>query len=51
MLEDSIVPGYTRKSKSKGSEGGDNLFEDDNSSLVDTDITQLHDPQSTIKHI
>ncbi len=48
LLQDSIVPGYTRKSKSEGSEEGGDSFEADDDSSVDTDITQLHDLRTNI---
>ena len=44
-LGDSMVTGDTRKSKSEGSEEGDDPYGEDDESSVDTDSTQLHVPR------
>lgn len=45
-LEDSLIIDDIRKSKNEDSEKDENLFEDDDESSVDIDITQLHASRS-----
>ena len=46
MLKDSIIPSNIKRSDSEGSEEGDDSFEEDDNSSVDTDDTQLYAPRS-----